>query len=116
VIGVALVVFVLAGCAVQLRTAPAPANGCDLALVEGRLVADARSGLALAADETGASIEIIWPFGYSARRDPVELALIDERGAVVAREGDRINVGGGSGADDAFVACAGSVRVLQPGG
>jgi hypothetical protein len=37
---------------------------------------------------------IIWPAGYRARRHPLE--LLNAQGAVVARGGDEIRVGGGS--------------------
>lgn len=38
-------------------------------------------------------LAIIWPHGYGARFDPLE--LIDAHGDVVAREGDTIIVAGG---------------------
>lgn len=41
----------------------------------------------------GRTLPIIWPHGYQARFDPVE--LLDEHGEVVAREGDTLSVRGG---------------------
>jgi hypothetical protein len=37
---------------------------------------------------------IVWPAGFRARRHPLE--LVDSRGKVVARGGERIKIGGGS--------------------
>jgi hypothetical protein len=38
---------------------------------------------------------VVWPAGFRARRHPVE--LVDSRGTVVARGGERIKIGGGIG-------------------
>jgi hypothetical protein len=38
---------------------------------------------------------VVWPAGFRARRHPVE--LLDSRGRVVARGGERIKLGGGGG-------------------
>lgn len=111
----ALLVVVVAGCSVQLRTAPAAVSACDDALGSGRLVALAASGLGLA-DATGATIPVLWPFGYSARREPAGIAVLDETGKVVAHEGDFIQAGGGFGNDGAFAVCAGSVKVVPAPG
>lgn len=111
----ALLGVVLAGCTVQLKTAPAPVTGCDDALASGRLVANAQTGLAFA-DADGAVMPVLWPFGYSARRGLAGLELLDAGGAVVAREGDVVTAGGGTGNDGLFAVCAGSVKVLPPPG
>lgn len=111
-IGVALLV---AGCSVQLRTAPAPVDVCDEALTSGRLVTSAQSGLALV-DSTGHATEVLWPFGYSARRGVSGVELVDEKGVAVAHEGDFVEITGGLGLDDAWVACAGSVTVVPAQG
>lgn len=51
---------------------------------------------------------ILWPYGFSARFTP-DLELLNERGEVVAREGDLMDLGGGAvaGLDPAydFFAC-----------
>lgn len=41
----------------------------------------------------GARRAVLWPSGYGARYEPA--VLLDEHGQVVAREGDRIEGGGG---------------------
>jgi len=101
------------GAPVQLRTAPAAVNVCDDALGSGRLVANAQTGLAFS-DATGATIPILWPFGYSARREGSGIALLDKTGKVVAHEGDFVQAGGGSDGKGVFAVCAGSVKVVPP--
>ena len=66
------------------------------ALLTGVLVADERWGIAVKVD-AGQVVKVIWPYGYAARADGARLALIDaEHGdAVIAHEGDRVEVGGG---------------------
>jgi len=108
-------VLVLAGCSVQLRTAPAAVQVCDEALGSGRLVASAQSGLALA-DGSGRITPILWPFGYTARRDASGIALIGHKGEVLAKEGDFVEAAGGTGADGFFAVCDGTVRVVPPFG
>jgi hypothetical protein len=46
----------------------------------------------LACGENSA-LPIIWPHGYKARFDPVE--LLNEHGEIVAREGDTVTMRGG---------------------
>ena len=94
-----LAAAVLAACApVQLRTARAPTETCELALTSGSLERHPQTGLGIANGDGVLAVE--WPFGYTARTDVNLLQLVDERGQVVAREHDRVNVGG-SMADDA---------------
>ena len=84
---------VLAGCgSVQLRTASAPVSACEDALASGRLVANAQSGLALQASD-GSIVPLLWPYGYAARRGVTGIELLDNGGAVLAREGDFITAG-----------------------
>jgi len=111
----ALAALVLAACSVQLRTAPAAVPGCDDALGSGRLVVDSRSGLGLA-DGSGRITPILWPFGYTARRDPAGVTLVGHKGEVLAREGDFVQAAGGTGADGVFAVCDGTVRVVPPSG
>ena len=111
ILGIAALVILLSGCSVQLKTAPAPVDVCNLALISGRLVTSAQSGLALD-DSTGHVTEVLWPFGYSARRGTSGVELVDDKGAVVAHEGDFVEMGGGLGANEVWSACAGSVTVV----
>ena len=80
--------------------------GCPAALIEGVLVADAASGVALR-DTEGLIEIVIWPHGYSGRvGDPV--AVVDAESNVVARVGDRVRIGGGEiGPDRSWMACGG---------
>ena len=84
-----------------------PAGGvvaCMDALASGRLVADARWGVALG-QVAGPTIQVVWPAGFSARQVDGRIELLDERGAVVGRVGDVVTVAGGMGAGEAWFAC-----------
>jgi hypothetical protein len=108
-----LVGTVLVGCApVGLRTQPAPISACMDALATGTLVSSALSGLAIKAPD-GTVVEVEWPFEYTARRDMTGLALIDSAGVLVAHEGQVIQMGGGTGADNVFHACPGSITLAE---
>ena len=109
---VALALVVAAcGAPVGLRTQPGPISACMDALATGTLVASSRSGLAISAGD-GEVAEVEWPFEYTAQRDAVGLILIDSAGQIVAREGQLIQMGGGTGADGVFHACPGSISVV----
>jgi hypothetical protein len=82
--------------AIAITTAPAANAMCMDALMTGKLARDVRTGLGVTASD-GQQMAVEWPFGYSARADGGRLALVDETGEVVAREGDTIQVGGGFG-------------------
>jgi hypothetical protein len=107
---VALIVLsaALAGCAVSLRTAPAPAPGatdeCLLARISGVLAEDADSGLGLLGT-TGAVRGVVWPFGFSARRELSGIVLFDRAGRIVGHEGDNIQMTGGYGNGDVAYPC-----------
>ena len=115
IVTLAAVALLVAGCAVQLKTAPARVDACDLALTSGRLVTSAQSGLALV-NSTGHVTEVLWPFGYSARRGVSGVELVDDGGKAVAKEGDFIQVTGGLGANDVWAACPGTITVLPAQG
>ena len=55
--------------------------------VEGVLVAEPTWGL------TMAGIGVIWPHGYTARREQGKILLFDRTGNIAAREGDKVNMG-----------------------
>jgi hypothetical protein len=106
-----LAALLLVGCTVSLRTAAAAVDACDLGLGGGTLVASAQSGLALGSG-TGRVTEVMWPFGYTARRGTSGIELIGQKGEVLAREGDFVQVGGGMSNDGVFQVCDGSVQVV----
>ena len=107
--------IVLAGCAGQLRTGPENAgNACDAALIAGTLARSDATGLGVANDE-GVVDPVVWPFGFTIGQDLMTALLIDATGRTVAREGDRIEAGGGANAEGIFAICpADSIRVLEP--
>lgn len=114
VAGFLITVMLVSACGapVALRTQPAPISACMDALATGTLVASPQSGLAIRGGEEGTVTEVEWPFEYTARREVTGLVLVDSAGQVVAREGEVIQMGGGTGADGVFYACPGSISVV----
>ena len=78
---------------------PAGNNACMAALLTGTLVIDARWGLAVAPADAPV-MKVVWPNGYVGRHLDGVTELLDGHGRVVARAGDRVEVGGGIGAAD----------------
>ena len=111
-IGMALVAIVLGGCAGQLRTGPQNAgDACDAALIAGTIARSEATGLGVRNDD-GVVDPVIWPFGFTIGQDLTTVVLIDATGRTVAREGDRIEAGGGANAEGIFAICpADSIRV-----
>lgn len=89
--------------AFAIRTAPVQPQACMEALMAGSLERHALSGLGIGTADGVTPVE--WPFGYSARVVGSSIVLLDPSGKVVAREHDRVHVGGGFGAGPAFLAC-----------
>lgn len=93
----AFVGVAVAGCTpVAIRTPARQPDGCMQALMHGTLTKHEATGLGIA-DRNGVVLPVEWPFGYSARMEVSKIVLVDEKGFVVAREGDFIQVGGGMG-------------------
>ncbi|OGO54904.1 MAG: hypothetical protein A2V84_06260 [Chloroflexi bacterium RBG_16_70_13] len=92
---------------VRVTTAAAPANACMDALITGILVPHAAWGIGLQTPGTGELTRPIFPFGYSAVVDGDRLALLDEKGRLVAHTGDLIQSGGGSIDPGSVVLCGG---------
>lgn len=79
-------------------------GGCPTALLVGELAEESGTLVVVGADG-GPSERIIWPFGYGVRKDGGELVLIDLSGAVKAREGDVVRLGGGETESGTFKVC-----------
>jgi hypothetical protein len=80
---------------------PLPSGGCPAALLAAvTLRGDAaKSGTPVwVEDPSGHAYTIEWPNGYTARFDP-GLTVFDAKGAVVARVGDVLDLGGGQMSD-----------------
>jgi hypothetical protein len=95
-----------------LRTAAVQPQACMDALIVGKLVKHAQSGLGITSAD-GQQTAVEWPFRYSAWVLNGRIVLLDETGKVVAREGDEITVGGGFGTQ-LWYAC-GPVMVTRAG-
>lgn len=91
---------------IALRTQPSLAVACPAARIEGTLVRQSRSILGLRNDQD-LVLQVIWPYGYSARDDGGRLAVLDATGTVVAREGDRVAIGGGEIQAGTWLGCGG---------
>ena len=98
---------------IALHTADAPTADCDVALLSGILTNNRPNGLALRSN-AGEGVLVLWPFGYSSRGFVGSMEVVDRNGQVIAREGDFVQMGGGTNADGAFVACAGTIRKVEP--
>lgn len=78
---------------VALKT-QAPGLVCMEAITAGVLVADPTSSVALRSS-SGVPTQMIWPAGWSDRLDAGAIAVVDDHGALVARVGDTVSMGGG---------------------
>jgi hypothetical protein len=92
------------GCSVELIPTPTPsARDCQAAFLRGTL-AEGPAGSALVSWDVGEQ-PVQWPEGFVVENEP-ELRLLDERGNVVASEGEPIYVGGlFTAGDELFIAC-----------
>ncbi len=80
--------------------------GCPAALISGTLTDDRATGLGIQMSD-GTSSGVIWPFGWIGRHGPPS-QLVDPSGAVRARVGNGIRLGGGFiGAGHTWLACGG---------
>jgi hypothetical protein len=79
-------------------------TACPAALLVGVLAEE--SGTLVVARGEGAPPErVIWPFGLGVRNDGGQLVLTDLFGAVKARAGDTVRLGGGEAERGAFKVC-----------
>jgi hypothetical protein len=70
------------------------AGPCAAGILVGRLVADPSGRLTVRPDQAPARA-LRWPAGYRAQPTSAGLAVLDDRGEVVAREGAIVALGGG---------------------
>jgi len=101
------------GTHVAILTATQPTTACELAQLEGLLVVDARSGLAVRAD-SGQVTPVRWPFGYVAIWLGGTPVLLDATASPIAATGDRVSMAGGIGNGGTFNACGAVQRVKEP--
>ena len=80
-------------------------QGCPTALLTG-VLAD-RAGELVVIDGRGDPHRVTWPDGHAVRDDGDTLVLTNVIGAVVAREGNTVRLGGGEDPEraDAFKVC-----------
>ncbi len=86
---------------------------CHDALLAGRLVAHPAWGLVVQAG-SDPPLRIVWPHGYAGRVAGDRIELLDNRGDVVARSGDSIEMGGPAAnvtEDEGFGACPNSITL-----
>lgn len=76
---------------------------CQTALLHGTLAA--RDGVLVVESADGTeTVHVRWPFGYMPGDDGGRLGLWHFV-TVIAHEGDRVEMGGGTGVDEVFNAC-----------
>ncbi len=105
------------GCALAIETQPSPGSNdvCQVARIGGVLTADPTYGLGVR-DDSGLVHGVLWPYGYSARREPGGIVPIDRSGRIVAREGDNVVMGGVVNADGVHWPCYEPyLEVVRPG-
>jgi hypothetical protein len=90
--------------AVAAGTTTVGCAGCPVALLVGELAEESGTLVVVGADG-GPSERIIWPFGYGVRDEGGQLVLTDLVGAVKAREGDMVRLGGGETEPGTFKVC-----------
>jgi len=82
-----------------------------MARTEGTLVSHPQSGAGLRTN-AGAVWQVIWPMEYTARDDDGRIAVVDGAGAVIAHEGDRVEIGGAEVEGGTWLGCGG-MRILN---
>ena len=90
-------------------------SGCPTALLDGILVAGADGTLTVVSDG-GTPMSVVWPDWHGVRTDEEtgRLVLTGPLGQIVAREGDRVRVGGGENADGPGFRACGPIAVGPP--
>jgi hypothetical protein len=95
------------GMEVPLRTANSPnlSGECMAARIEGILSANVTTGLGIRSPidpmpshgplGSPVVVDVVWPFGWTARRVGEDVLLFDDAGAYVARTGDEVAFAGG---------------------
>jgi hypothetical protein len=84
---------------IDLPASPAPRPGVTYAArgarAKGTLTGGTRDGghYCVWLTERGTTFAVIWPHGYRARLNPLE--ILNPAGTVIAQEGDTLTVGGG---------------------
>ena len=101
----ALAGFVLA---VVMSTSACGPHACPLALLSGQLV-EIDGTLAVKAPN-GELTPVDWS-NFSLRREGDDLVVTDFWGTALAREGEFVELGGGTGASNAFTVC-GQINVV----
>lgn len=111
-----LLALMVAACVGPMQPSPSVApddtpHACPGALLEGELLADDGDGF-IVLHEAGFVTPIAWPEGYTVRDgDDGVRELIGPDGAVVAREGDLVALGGGMLGDNSAYQVCGDFRV-----
>lgn len=79
----------------QIVTAESRSNYGMLALGRFTLGYDAAQNCLFATEFDDRRVVLIWPYGYTARRDSAVAVVFDPRGEEVARTGTTTSLGGG---------------------
>jgi hypothetical protein len=82
-----------------------PALACPGALLGPVRVATAGEELVVVLIDSGKPVPVIWPSGWAAWRLSGRAELVNRGGAVVGREGDLVQFGGGENPEGVFRVC-----------
>ena len=97
------------GLSLAIKTEPNPptSNACmEAVLADAHVTHRGRELVTV----SGLGVEIVWPYGYTARLVDGKALVLDAGGNPVVREGETFDGGGGFGADDAWHLCTIEVK------
>jgi hypothetical protein len=92
-LAVALFALAVTGCVAIETEPPSEGNECLLAEVSGVVAVDPEVGVGLRDDE-GKIHRTLWPYGFTSYRILGGVTIVDDKGRVVAGEGDEIATAG----------------------
>lgn len=85
-------------------------GGCFLSFTVGTLVVDPAAGVAIAQEGVDKStIAVAWPKGFTGRKSGDQVEVLNSKGDVVAKTGERYKLLGGVDVNGHWEACASGI-------
>ena len=113
-LGVALLALAATACVAIETEPPREGDGCLMARVGGVVAVDPEVGVGLR-DSRGVIHRTVWPLGFTAYRALGGVTIVDDKGRVVAGEGDEIATAGFTGDDGVEHPC-GPIEIVHRAG